>query len=207
MFAKSSIFEKTYEDYLNQIARVDLGSVEEKLGVKVEGSEVIIPVFGIPHRVSERGITDRSGQRPSFEMCVILSKYLLLCPDGYPEDRTWVSYRDLKDSGPLTVYFSNDVEGAISQYYGGRVDDLRMSSELLGGHPPDTEFPYDVSSKFSLLPRIPVLMLYNDTDDEFDARCSLLFERRAEEYLDAECLAMAGRLLFDSLKGAALQVK
>jgi hypothetical protein len=43
-------------------------------------------------------------------------------------------------------------------------------------------------------------MLYNDTDDEFAAKCSVLFERRAEAYLDAECLAMVGRLLFTSLK-------
>jgi len=43
-------------------------------------------------------------------------------------------------------------------------------------------------------------MLYNDADDEFPATCSVLFERRAERYLDPECLAMVGALLFASLK-------
>ena len=40
----------------------------------------------------------------------------------------------------------------------------------------------------------------DDADDEFPAQSSVFFERRAEKYLDPECLAMAGRLLFTLLK-------
>jgi len=46
-------------------------------------------------------------------------------------------------------------------------------------------------------------MLFNDTDDEFAAQCAVLFERRAEKYLDMECLAMVGMLLFEYLKLSA----
>lgn len=38
--------------------------------------------------------------------------------------------------------------------------------------------------------------------DEFAAHCMVLFERRAENYLDMECLAMVGMLLFEYLKPA-----
>jgi len=38
-------------------------------------------------------------------------------------------------------------------------------------------------------------MLFNDQDEDFPARCSLLFEKRAERYLDMECLAMMGWVL------------
>ncbi len=54
--------------------------------------------------------------------------------------------------------------------------------------------------QFDALPKIPVLLLFNDGDDEFPAQCSVLFERRAENYLDMECLAMAGMLLSEYLK-------
>jgi len=57
--------------------------------------------------------------------------------------------------------------------------------------------------QFPALPKIPVLMLFNDADEEFPARCRVLFERRAENYLDMECLAMVGMLLFEYLKPAA----
>ncbi len=64
------------------------------------------------------------------------------------------------------------------------------------------EVNYDLSMQFDALPRVPVMLLFNDADDEFPAKSSVLFERRAEKYLDAECLAMVGRLLFTYLKKA-----
>jgi hypothetical protein len=50
-------------------------------------------------------------------------------------------------------------------------------------------------------------MLFNDADDEFPAKCSVLFPARTEAYLDAECIAMLGTLLFRKLKRAAEQTK
>ena len=50
------------------------------------------------------------------------------------------------------------------------------------------------------LPRIPLLLLFNDRDEEFPAQCSVLFEKRTEAYLDMECVAMVGMLLCEYLK-------
>jgi hypothetical protein len=52
------------------------------------------------------------------------------------------------------------------------------------------------------LPKIPVLLLFDDADEEFPAQCKVLFERRAEHYLDPECLAILGMLLSDFLNKA-----
>ena len=202
MTAKSTVFERTYKDYIAQVARIDLKSIEQKLGVQVEGNDIAVDLFGRPHRVSERGIIDPSGRQPSFDICVILCKYLLLCPEVYPMGDEWVSYRDFKDAGPLTTYFVNDVERSIAEFFAGGLGNLEEAGKTLGGYRPDIELSYDLSMRFEALPRVPVLMLYNDTDDEFPAKCSVLFERRAEDYLDAECLAMVGRLLFTCLKKA-----
>ncbi|MCP4666106.1 MAG: DUF3786 domain-containing protein, partial [Deltaproteobacteria bacterium] len=80
-----------------------------------------------------------------------------------------------------------------------RLRELAEASNALGGRPPDMDLSYELSVQFDPLPRVPLLMLFNDQDEEFPATCSVLFERRAEKYLDAECLAMLGRLLFTSL--------
>ena len=200
MISKAVVFNKTYKDYIAQVAGIDLRSIERTLGVHAEGNDVTIPLFGKPYKVAKNGITDPSGNRPSLDVCVILCKYLLLCPDVYPKEKEWVSFRDLKDSGPLTTYFANDVEGAIAAYFVGRVDDLKEVGKTMGGCPPDFEVAYDLFMQFDALPRVPIIFLFNDADDEFPAQSSVLFERRAEKYLDPECLAMAGRLLFTCLK-------
>jgi hypothetical protein len=200
---QSPIFEKTYQEYLKQITKIDVRSIQEKLGVQLEGNATIIPLFGKPTRVSARGIIDQSGQRPSFDICVILCKHLLLCPASIPKETEWTAYRDFKDAGPLTAYFAHDVERSIAARFSGRLRELETAGRALGGCRPEMKFSHDVSMRFEALPRVPLLMLYNDADEEFPAQCSVLFERRAERYLDAECLAMVGRLLFTNLETAA----
>jgi hypothetical protein len=202
MTSKNPVFEKTYKYYLAQVASIDFKPIERKLGVHAEGNDVTITLFGRPYKVSENGITNPEGKRPSLDICVILFKYLLLCPDVYPKEKEWVSFRDFKDSGPLTIYFAHDVEMAIAAYFTGRLDDLKEASKPLAGYPPDIEVAYDLAMQFDALPQVPVMLLFNDADDEFPAKSSVLFERRAEKYLDAECLAMVGGRLLTCLKKA-----
>lgn len=198
--AKSTVFEKTYIEYLAQVAGVDFRSKQELLGIKVEGDEVVIPFFGKPHRVSASGIIDTYGKRPDFSTCVVLCKYLLLCPETHPKGCDWVSYRDFKDTPPLVDYFVNNVEKPIAVTFSGRLDELKKACEKLGSIHPGIELSYDLSMRFDPLPRVPVLMLFNDADDEFPPQCSVLFEKRAKNYLDGECLAVLGTLLSTNLK-------
>ena len=184
MVERSSVFERTYKDYLAQIALVNFRSIETMLGIRMEGDDAVIPFFGESYRVSEKGIRDPYGKTPSFEKCIILSKYLLLSPDVQPGEDDWVSYRDLKDSGPLIGYFENEAERKIIEAFTGRVAELEASCMRLGGYLPDIQLSYALSMQFDPLPRVPLLLLFNDEDDEFPASCCLLFERRAERYLD-----------------------
>ena len=59
--------------------------------------------------------------------------------------------------------------------------------------------------KLEALPRVPILLIFNDRDDDFPAQCSLLFEGRAGKYLDMECLAIAGWALSERLKQKAVR--
>jgi len=203
MTNKESVFKKTYKNYLTQVDGIDFNLVKQKLGAKVERDKIIIPLFGKPYNVSGAGIFDPDGKQPMLDICVILCKYILLCPQIPPKEKNWISFRDLKDSGPLTSYFVNDVERAIAIQFNGRLGDIKNAGRTLKGYSPDIEVSYDLSMQFYALPKVPVVMLFNDADDEFSATCSVLFERRAENYLDPECLAMVGRCLFAYLKKIA----
>ena len=197
---KSSVFDETYHDYLAQIAELDFKKIGDQLGAEMAGDELIIPFFGKPHRISAAGITEPSGSRPNFSVCVILFKYLLLCPDHDPVKNDWVSFKDFKDSAPFSGAFVNYTEAPLAKYFSGHLKDLEAACRGIQGHPPAATFSYDLCMQFNALPKIPVLLLFNDADDEFAAHCMVLFERRAENYLDMECLAMAGMLLFEYLK-------
>ncbi len=90
---KSSVFEETYTNYLAQIGKMDFEKIADRLGAETLGDELIIPVFGKPMRISSDGISESSGSRPNFSVCVILFKYLLLCPDHDPVEMSGSALR------------------------------------------------------------------------------------------------------------------
>jgi hypothetical protein len=202
MQAEETVFEKTYKNYLEQLKGISFESIAPKLGAKIEGNVIRLKLFQSEYKVSVECITGPSGEKPAHDVCVLLSKYLLVCPDERPKNNDWVLFRNLKDSGPLINYFTNEVESAIARYFSGKIDDLRRAGSILGGYSPALDVKYDFAIQFDAVPKIPVVLLYNDVDEEFAATCSVLFESRAEKYLDAECIAMIGWQLFFRLRKA-----
>jgi hypothetical protein len=199
MEPKNTIFEQTCKQYLAQIAHIDFRRLETRLGVAAREGGVLIPFLGTDYVVSCEAVSGPGGKTPSTAVCVILCKYLLMCPTSTPRGADWVSFRDFRDAAPLIASFANTVEGAIAHGFSGRTADLRHAAEILAGRPPADEYPYDVSLVIPALPRVPLLLLFNDADEGFPATFSVLFERRAEGYLDMECLAMVGMLFADRL--------
>jgi hypothetical protein len=197
---KPSVFKETYQNYLDQIGKIDLDSRAEKLGGRIIKDEMVLSFFGQPYRISSRGIKDPSGKQPPMGISVVLCKYLLLCPAILSLDKEWVSYRDFKDSAPLVHSFVNHTERPIARNFSNRLEDLAAACEKLGGKDPDLALNYQLIMKLYPLPKVPALLLFDDIDEEFPAQCKVLFERRAEQYLDPECLAIMGTLLNNFLK-------
>jgi len=200
---QSKVFEQIYRDYLIKVSNIDLNRVKDRLGLRLDGGEAIIPFYGIPHRISAQGITGNQGRRPSHSVSVILCKYLLMCPETEPTESDWVTYKDFKDAAPFVGGFLNNAEKPIGRMFSGRLSDLRRLCGELSGRPAEVDISCDLALRFDALPKVPVLMLFNDRDEDFPAQCSLLFERRAEKYLDMECLAMTGWALSEWLRQKA----
>ncbi|MDY6972857.1 MAG: DUF3786 domain-containing protein [Thermodesulfobacteriota bacterium] len=197
--SESSVFKKIYQDYLEQISHLDLSAVAKSIGVESRGDSVIVPLFGKPYRIHKRGIASPQEGDTSHSVKVVLCKYLLLHPKRELEDISWVSFKDFRDAAPFVDAFRNNAEMVIARNFAGRVDLLEDSCLRLGGYNPGMELSYNVILQFDALPRLPILLLFNDEDDEFSADCRLLFERQAADYLDMECLAILAWLLADYL--------
>lgn len=204
MSAEETVFEKHYRFYLEQLGGLSLKNTADAVGAVVEGDALRIVFFGRTYTVSGDGIADPFGRRPPYDCCVILSRYLLSRPNTSAAEGSWMSFRDFKDAAPLTGFFANDVEGAISSHFSGKLDALQRASDALGGTDAGIEARYDLVSRFTALPKVSLLLLFNDEDEGFAPTSSVLFEACTEAYLDAECIAMLGSQLFRHLKAAAL---
>ncbi len=192
-------FKETCENYINKIQALDLREISERLGLKPSGDRFALRCLNRDYIISEQGFHTVSNESAPLDVLIVLSRYLLLCPVSEPAGAELSSFRDLKDSGPLTVYFAHDVEMKIAMHFSGKKDELIRICRIKGGYESGVSAGYDFGARFDVLPKIPVVLLFNDKDKEFDATAKLLFEKRADAYLDAECLAILGNLFCRSL--------
>ena len=198
----SDIFEKNYHEYCSQIAKIDLKSIKERLGFVNEGGRMFLRFFNRNYMISGNGILDVSGNRPEYMVCVILARYILMCPDHPYNDTDWVAFKDFKRASHFTNinYFSSDTERVIESNFAGKLNELNRACEKLEGSHHEMKISYDISIQLTALPRVSLLLLFNDRDEEFPAKCKVLFQKHAEYYLDPESLAMTSAFLARSLR-------
>ena len=201
----NTVFDQNYDGYLQEVRNIDFSIIAPilKIRVNTETSTADIPFFNTTYRVSRFGVVDDRGKQPDYGICVVLLKYLLMCPRWISTAKDWISYRDFKDSGQTqNTGLSDYASSTISKRYAGNRDRLKSSVAALGGVPPEADYPYDLAAVIPALPRLPILFLFNDADKQFPAATSILYERRAEHFLDAECRVMVDWYLFEHLKRA-----
>lgn len=193
--ARSSVFEQTYQQYLAEISRSDYLARADLLGVQSDGDRLIIALYDQRYAVSGRAIEGLGGAPVNDAVRVILGRYVLTCPDELPPlSDQWVTYREFPDAGPLVSYFTSNTNKSIESHFSGRPERLAQRCTGLGAAV-ETSPSHDVSVRFQALPRIPVVLNFNDADEMFPAACSILYRKSAALFLDMECLAMTGTLL------------
>ncbi len=192
---QSHIFAETCQWYLGELAKIDLACRADLIGVMFENGALRVPFYDREYLVSGEGITENSGREISPAVRVVLCKYIMTCPAELPVlSDSLITYREFKDAGPLISYFTTNTNKIIETTFAGRLNALRERSVTLGGEI-QTSQTYDFSVQFHALPRIPVVLNFNDRDDLFPANASILYRASAECFLDMECLAITGTLL------------
>ncbi len=192
---KAAVFEETYRNYLARIADIDLPARAPMLGAETEGGDLAIRLYGTPYRLTRQGVFKASGEPVNYAVCVVLCCYVLQCPESTPQTGDWVTYREFKDAGPLVSYFTANTNKIIETAFAGNLPGLEEACRSLSGRRFDDGSSHDLSMIFDFLPRIPVLLRFNDRDEEFPAQCSVLFRQSTEAYLDMECTAIGGTFL------------
>lgn len=203
---QSRVFAETFQGYLKEIQNIDFLSRADVLGVAAENGALVIPLYDKVYTFSREGITPPGGEPLTPAVQVMICKYILSCPAKQPTDMgDLVTYREFKDSGPLTSYFTTNTNKTLESAFAGNVPGLRERALAVGGKVVSSEI-YDLALQFHAFPRIPVYLNFNDRDDTFPATCSVLYRSSAALYLDMECLAMTGTLLTGKLIGAGSPV-
>lgn len=196
---KNTIFEETYQNYISKIQAIDFLAKAELLLVKIQDGSLIVPLYNRNYIVSSDGIFAKDDLPVTTAVRVIIAKYVLTCNEfDQAADDPLMTYRDFKGASPLISYFTTNTNKTLETTFSGRLNLLRSKCREFGGE--ERRDPsYDCSFVFKALPRVPIILNFNDIDDLFPANCSILYRASAAEFLDMECLAMTGTLLSGKL--------
>lgn len=190
MVEKVHVFEKTLNSYQEKLMVMDWSRLESSRFFNVTDKSLSLPFFNEVFHVSEEGIFTQKGSIAPFDVSVVIYNYLLMYQGDMEEVKDWVSYRDIKDSGPLSVYFADNVKNKIAGVFAKKDSTIINACLALGGYKPSCDLSYDVVMSFDALPSVRLLLLFNHEDDDFPASCHVLFSQGADQYLDPESLAI-----------------
>ena len=206
----SYVLQRNHRNSCAQTEHVDLESIKGVLGMKSHENGYALSFFNKVIQISDNKIVAPSDNKVDHMVSVIIAKYILLSPLEPKLIPGWASLKDFKkDSNFISANaISADFERTVEKLFSGRLEDLNDACERSGGIRHDLGgVSYDLSMMFSALPRLSILLLFNDLDEEFPAKCSILFQKHAEYYLDPESLIMLVEYLITSLKKSSQQTK
>ncbi len=169
------------------------------LGGVADGERVSIPVFKKECEVRSDDIY-LNGRPLDTVGSILVLRYLMQSGDAQLLGR-WLPYRDLKDGGPFSAYIKTHIEDRVAAEFSGRRALLRERLEAIGGVPCDGAVTGDLVLLVHPLPRVPVLCVFNDADDEFGAAFQFLFDGSASEFLDLESLAAVLHYIYINIAG------
>lgn len=199
----SKQFQDNITEYRLRLEQVQPQRIMDTLGLISTMDDFFLRFFDQSYSLRDIQAASFVQSPAEYMFFVILAKYLLLSPDHPCLQDGWAAFKDFKDVSHFTNvrYFTSDTEGAVEKCFSGRAEHLRQACISFGGRlDAAMSTAYDVAMQFDALPRISLLLLFNDKDDDFPAKCSLLFSRHAEKYLDPESLAMTGAYLVTQLR-------
>ncbi len=191
-------YDLVYKDLLKRLDGIDLDRVAKDKGVKVlEDGVLEVPLLNRNYQVRKEGVFIDGKEEEDFKKKILILYYVT--GDGFlPISGEWVSYREFRNAMNFYGYFKRYVEGAVASSFRGRVGELERAARALGGTP--YEFGTgDLSISFKFFPKVPMLLIFWDGDEELDASSVILFDKNAIDYLDEECLAVCGWVLAEEL--------
>lgn len=184
----SKLVDKKYRDCLPQIKSMDLSQNAAILGIQKQEDVFIFDFFNRPIAFDGHEFVDIQKNDVTPAVKAVLCNYIVRCPDKVIKaSGRLVTFREFSNAGPLFSRFSENTGKIITTTFSGHTDTLKSRCRKLGGTFVGTE-SYDIRVRFQALPRVSIILNFNDQDELMPASAGFLFHDDAEVYLDLQSL-------------------
>lgn len=186
-------------------ASMALDDLAERLGGEVcirNGESVLrLPYFNGTVYVNRTGIETADGEPLNRWEQVFVYNHLAQGGRAVPTER-WKSFQEFPNTVSKVKSMHSRVEIPLAEAFGGRAADLKAAAERLGGT--DVTRLHDsvgAAYRFQPFSKVPVILLFWDTEEGFDAKVKLLFDETVTAHLDIESILFLSERIAHVLSG------
>jgi len=186
----SKIFNKAYPALLSRVKPMDLSQKLHILGIQKQGALFIFNFFNHQLAFDGNDFFNTAGGDLTPAVKVVLCTYILMSPENELKNNGKpVTFREFSNAGPLFSKFTENTAKIIQSSFSNQLETLSLRCLKLGGTM-ITNHAYDISVRFRALPKIPIILNFNDADNLMPAGAGFLYHDTAATYLDLQCLTI-----------------
>lgn len=188
-------FTQRLEELRATLASIDLNQIAQASGAQLAAEcQLNLTFWNCPIRITyPQGVAyPESGKQPlsSFDQALLL--YYLTTADGAPLSQKWISFSDLPDGRFYNQAFQGYTGRELALIFRDDRSAFEEAAQALGGV---RYLLGDAAFAFQILPRVPILAVYWQGDEDFPTSCQLLFNAAAHHYLPTDAYAILGSTL------------
>ncbi len=177
------------DECLSQVRELKIDHFIDTLGIQKCAQGYRFDFFNRQILFDGTDFIDLSGTALLPAIKTVFCRYLIMHPQTKTDSSgKLVTFREFSGAGPLFSRFVENTNKTIETAFSGRLDALEEKCKALFGMPLGN-CSCDLSIRFKALPRIPVTLQFNESDDTFPATSAFLFHEDAISYLDLKSLA------------------
>ncbi len=194
-----SNYDAVLAELLEEARARNAGAAAPVLGGSFNDGSATVPLFGEQCTLTDGGVYKGSARLDTIGSILVL-RYLLTAGDDSLRN-AWVPYRDLRDGAQFASYIKANIEDRLANVFGGKQPLLRERLQTLDAKLYRSESNPDVAAALYPFPKVPLLILFWDKDEEFGASFQFLFDESAASFLDMEALAVLLEYASQKLQG------
>lgn len=141
----------------------------------------------LPLSTLEAYNVQNAGPLPLIDQAMIL--YYFRYADGTSLMRRWISFAELPDGRFYNQAFQGYTGQTLSRYFSDQGERFILAAENLGGE----SYPLGSAAYiFKALPRVPIMVVFWQGDEDFPSSFQVLFDAAANHYLPTDGYAILG---------------
>ncbi|MBF0568724.1 MAG: DUF3786 domain-containing protein [Nitrospirae bacterium] len=189
---KLDVTEAMFDKLKEETGKLDIKKASSATGAIVTGDGIIVKCLGRDYTVKYDGSVESDGV-VSLWIKILLLIYIKTA-DASELANDWVSFDRLRMGTVKIGAFKKECEIPLTDMFIRDYTVATASITSLGAIEVAGQ-PSTAAWKLCLLPKIPILILYWQGDEEFPPEVKVLFDSTADRYLDVESLVFLLREL------------